>query len=61
MSTHKKSMLSLVSVGSERLVWHTDVRHLNSTHAAYIRGSVPTAAQEADDIITGMYPDEVRH
>jgi hypothetical protein len=61
MSMLKKSTLSFLSVVPERLFFLTDMHRLNYVHAAYIRGSVPTAAQEADDIITDMYPDEVRY
>eukprot|EP00284_Hemiselmis_tepida_P011312 CAMPEP_0174916036 /NCGR_PEP_ID=MMETSP1355-20121228/1522_1 /TAXON_ID=464990 /ORGANISM="Hemiselmis tepida, Strain CCMP443" /LENGTH=288 /DNA_ID=CAMNT_0016160997 /DNA_START=13 /DNA_END=876 /DNA_ORIENTATION=+ len=35
-----------------------DVAHIKDIHAAYITGSVPTARQEADDIITGDYANE---
>jgi hypothetical protein len=37
-----------------------DIATLNDIHAAYIRGSVPTAAQESDDIMNQPFSDEVR-
>eukprot|EP00960_Hanusia_phi_P058436 763889-Hanusia_phi.AAC.1 len=37
-----------------------DISTINDIHAAYIHGSVPTAAQESDDIMNMPYPDEVR-
>ena len=36
-----------------------DIATLNDIHAAYIRGSVPTAAQESDDILNQPFSDEV--
>ncbi len=36
-----------------------DIATLNDIHAAYIRGSVPTAAQESDDIMNQPFSDEV--
>ncbi len=36
-----------------------DIATLKDIHAAYIRGSVPTAAQEADDILNQPFSDEV--
>jgi hypothetical protein len=35
-----------------------DIATLNDIHAAYIRGSVPTAAQESDDILNQPFSDE---
>ena len=34
-----------------------DIATLNDIHAAYIRGSVPTAAQESDDILNQPFSD----
>ncbi len=35
-----------------------DIATLNDIHAAYIRGSVPTAAQESDEILNQPFSDE---
>jgi hypothetical protein len=37
-----------------------DISTINDIHAAYIHGSVPTAKNEADDIMALNFPDEVR-
>ena len=37
-----------------------DIATLKDIHAAYVRGSVPTAAQESDDILNQTFTDEVR-
>ena len=37
----------------------TDIATLKDIHAAYIRGSVPTAPQESDDILNSTFVDEV--
>ena len=36
-----------------------DISTINDIHAAYIHGSVPTAKNEADDIMALNFPDEV--
>jgi hypothetical protein len=38
-----------------------DVANMANMHAAYIQGSVPTAKEESDDIITNDYPDETEN
>ena len=40
-------------------VFWADIATLKDIHAAYIRGSVPTAPQESDDILNSIFVDEV--
>ncbi len=57
------SLLGFVRVGVGALLsgpGAADIATLKDIHAAYIRGSVPTAAQESDDILNQPFSDEVR-
>mmetsp|Transcript_35802 Transcript_35802/g.93937 ORF Transcript_35802/g.93937 Transcript_35802/m.93937 type:complete len:252 (+) Transcript_35802:13-768(+) len=53
---------SLLQVASKpvltKLSMAGDISTLKDIHAAYVRGSVSTAAQESDDIMNQPYPDE---
>uniref|UniRef100_A0A7S0HX51 Uncharacterized protein n=1 Tax=Hanusia phi TaxID=3032 RepID=A0A7S0HX51_9CRYP len=54
MSQHKPQLHARTT----KLGMIGDISTINDIHAAYIHGSVPTAAQESDDIMNMPYPDE---
>ncbi|EKX46706.1 hypothetical protein GUITHDRAFT_152300, partial [Guillardia theta CCMP2712] len=54
----RKEFLYQTKAKTSKLGMIGDIHTINSIHAAYIHGSVPTAAQESDEITTFAFPDE---
>jgi len=57
----KQKLLKLHALSKARtskLAMMDDISTINDIHAAYIHGSVPTAKNEADDIMALNFPDE---